>query len=478
MRYFQDPQSNTCATCIRNSTSPAAVPYGPGGCPENFVFEQREVCATPPSEGSFQQTDGVELARCSSLGAGWVTSRTIPQGCTANTSSGTVVLEATKYVCTACVPAPVVKQWEEFAGPFNRVCRGAGPTDNNPSYFEVRQKVPSVEACQALCLEELGEEGCKGIEFNRNSKRCELWKRKEGIWAFSYPQWEGFTCLRYGWPGKFLNPVNGGLDQACRGAGGQNSAGFYVVEAVRHMEDCRARCVAAPICKGLEFSKGRCEIWHSEVVTSEAKAGFECLRYEQTCMLPPREFLVQACDVWLRLRYLLTQKAHKDIQIPNEEGDDGVSEDEAPEDEESESTEHIMEFMDKLQKMDKSHLSEAQRKKMEEEKKKKRLQALKFKMRQSWLKRLHAVLRHSWDLLSPQTRASLLSYAATDCGTGFRQIVEEAMHDQRDLEMIEETGINGFLARHLSSLALGLAEGTRCVTWQAEHAYERLGRRP
>ncbi|CAJ1455881.1 unnamed protein product, partial [Effrenium voratum] len=281
MRYFQDPQSNTCATCIRNSTSPAAVPYGPGGCPENFVFEQREVCATPPSEGSFQQTDGVELARCSSLGAGWVTSRTIPQGCTANTSSGTVVLEATKYVCTACVPAPVVKQWEEFAGPFNRVCRGAGPTDNNPSYFEVRQKVPSVEACQALCLEELGEEGCKGIEFNRNSKRCELWKRKEGIWAFSYPQWEGFTCLRYGWPGKFLNPVNGGLDQACRGAGGQNSAGFYVVEAVRHMEDCRARCVAAPICKGLEFSKGRCEIWHSEVVTSEAKAGFECLRYEQ-----------------------------------------------------------------------------------------------------------------------------------------------------------------------------------------------------
>ncbi|CAJ1354355.1 unnamed protein product, partial [Effrenium voratum] len=124
----------------------------------------------------------------------------------------------------------------------------------------------------------------------------------------------------------------------------------------------------------------------------------------KTCMLPPREFLVQACDVWLRLRYLLTQKAHKDIQIPNEEGDDGVSEDEAPEDEESESTEHIMEFMDKLQKMDKSHLSEAQRKKMEEEKKKKRLQALKFKMRQSWLKRLHAVLRHSWDLLSPQTR--------------------------------------------------------------------------
>ena len=74
--------------------------------------------------------------------------------------------------------------------------------------------------------------------------------------------------------------MNGGLNQACRGPDGINSDSFYVIEAVRHMEDCRARCVAAPICKGVEFSKGRCEIWHSEVVTTEAKVGFECLRYE------------------------------------------------------------------------------------------------------------------------------------------------------------------------------------------------------
>lgn len=173
-----------------------------------------------------------------------------------------------------------VREWEEFAGPFNRVCRGAGPTDNNPAYFEVHQKIPSVEACKDLCVQELGQEGCKGIEYNFLSKRCELWKRKEGIWAFDYPQWEGFTCLRFGWPGKYLIPVTGGLNQACRGPGGQNSESFYVVEAVRHMEDCRARCVASKICRGVEYSKGRCEIWHSEIATTESKTGFECLRYE------------------------------------------------------------------------------------------------------------------------------------------------------------------------------------------------------
>lgn len=81
----------------------------------------------------------------------------------------------------------------------------------------------SVEACKEKCLETLGVEGCKGIEFNSRSGRCETWKRPEGIWAFGYPEWEGFTCLRFGWPGKYLIPVDGGLDQACRGPDGKNS---------------------------------------------------------------------------------------------------------------------------------------------------------------------------------------------------------------------------------------------------------------
>ena len=165
MRYFRDPQSNTCARCIKSDAPPVlTAPYGPGGCPENYIRDQREVCATPPSsEGAFRQSDGVELARCSSLGAHYVTLTSTPQGCGAKVSSGMVVVYGTKYECMACVPAPIVRQWEEFAGPFNRVCRGAGPTDNNPDYFDVHQNIQNVEACQALCLQELGEEGCKGV---------------------------------------------------------------------------------------------------------------------------------------------------------------------------------------------------------------------------------------------------------------------------------------------------------------------------
>lgn len=208
------------------------------------------------------------------------------QTCVLSIDSTTSTMTTTPTTTTSTTSLPVtgstgsVREWEEFAGPFNRVCRGAGPTDNNPAYFEVRQEIPDVEACKELCLQELGQEGCKGVEYNVLSKRCELWKRNEGIWAFDYPKMEGFSCLRYGWPGKYLIPVNGGLNQACRGPDGKNSASFYVVEAVRHMEDCRARCVAARLCKGVEYSKGRCEIWHSEVATTEARTGFECLRYE------------------------------------------------------------------------------------------------------------------------------------------------------------------------------------------------------
>lgn len=308
-QYYRNPSYDTCATCQRNSAPlprtlvPDTYRYWPSSCPESYVLAERVVCASPTSA----QSDLVQLATCSSLGANYTTASSSPEGCAALMGGSFVLVNGTKYVCQTCVLSidsttstmtttpttttsttslPVtgstgsVREWEEFAGPFNRVCRGAGPTDNNPAYFEVRQEIPDVEACKELCLQELGQEGCKGVEYNVLSKRCELWKRNEGIWAFDYPKMEGFSCLRYGWPGKYLIPVNGGLNQACRGPDGKNSASFYVVEAVRHMEDCRARCVAARLCKGVEYSKGRCEIWHSEVATTEARTGFECLRYE------------------------------------------------------------------------------------------------------------------------------------------------------------------------------------------------------
>eukprot|EP00438_Fugacium_kawagutii_P014818 Skav234792 [mRNA] locus=scaffold69:127365:137294:+ [translate_table: standard] len=277
-----------------------------------MLSDKEEICVVQPEKdfGStqiFLPNDGVSLADCATLGPKYVAKQSTPNGCAPHPcyrDCATFNSSFTSYVCQTCVPSPISstttlpsttsatttwsttassmpsREWEEFAGPFNRVCRGLGPTDNNPAYFTVHFEVASVEACKDLCLEQ-GEEGCKGVEYNSISKRCEVWTRREGIWAFDYPQWEGFTCLRYGWPGKYLIPVNGGLDQACRGPDGKNSDSYYVVERfVSHMEDCRARCVAAKICKGVEFSKGRCEIWTTDIVTTKAIAGFECLRYQ------------------------------------------------------------------------------------------------------------------------------------------------------------------------------------------------------
>lgn len=292
-QFYRSPSYDTCATCQRTSEPPPTTlspwGYSPLFCPENYVLAERELCVSQAAD----QRDGRPLATCSSLGPNYTTASSTPEGCAALMSGDYVIASGTKYVCQTCVlsiasttstttPTTTgsVREWEEFAGPFNRVCRGAGPTDNNPAYFEVRQEIPDIEACKELCLQELGEEGCKGVEYNVVSKRCELWKRNEGIWAFDYPKKEGFTCLRYGWPGKYLIPVNGGLNQACRGPDGKNSQSFYVVEAARHMEDCRARCVAAKLCRGVEYSKGRCEIWHEEVATTKSLTGFECLRYE------------------------------------------------------------------------------------------------------------------------------------------------------------------------------------------------------
>ena len=53
---------------------------------------------------------------------------------------------------------------------------------------------------------------------------------------------------------------NGG---ACRGNNSNdNSASYYRVVQLDSLEDCKAECLATfPSCKGIEYSRGRCEIW-------------------------------------------------------------------------------------------------------------------------------------------------------------------------------------------------------------------------
>merc|ERR1712060_516146 len=93
--------------------------------------------------------------------------------------------------------------------------------------------------------------GCKGIEYNRRWKRCEVWTRAEGIHASTAVV--GFMCLRYAdsfpastttRPQGIFEPMNGGVGQACRGrSSNDNSASYYILHGnIADLEDCKSKC--------------------------------------------------------------------------------------------------------------------------------------------------------------------------------------------------------------------------------------------
>jgi len=177
------------------------------------------------------------------------------------------------------------RDWEVVGVEGAGACRGNHANDNNGSYYHV---VPaySINECKGKCILELPE--CKGIEYSFG--RCEIWTRPEGI--FVTKNLQNFTCLRYGWPTQYLQPVDGGSDRACRRTmATDNSERYYWVQKSMHLEDCKARCSAHwSKCDAIEFSLGRCEIWKVQVGATANIPGFQCFRYEdpRTRRLTPK----------------------------------------------------------------------------------------------------------------------------------------------------------------------------------------------
>eukprot|EP00933_Yihiella_yeosuensis_P017804 TRINITY_DN1480_c0_g1_i1.p1 TRINITY_DN1480_c0_g1~~TRINITY_DN1480_c0_g1_i1.p1 ORF type:complete len:668 (-),score=70.26 TRINITY_DN1480_c0_g1_i1:386-2389(-) len=199
----------------------------------------------------------------------------LPTPTTTTTAAPTTAPASTTGPITS---APWGRVWEHVGGPWNRACRGDNANDNKASYYEVETGVATLELCQKKCMDKLG---CKGIEYNAmvDNGRCELWHRDGGIHAWAEPAKQGYTCMRYGWPAQYLFPVNGGVNQACRGDNpNDNSNSYYSLKNVLNMEDCRAECVAAPICFGIEHKDDRCEIWTRPIHASASVSGFSCLR--------------------------------------------------------------------------------------------------------------------------------------------------------------------------------------------------------
>jgi len=71
-----------------------------------------------------------------------------------------------------------------------------------------------------------------------------------------------------------------GQGSACRGAhADDNLASYYTVHYSKSLQACKARCMATPVCSGIEFSTGRCELWTRSIDATRALPSFTCLRY-------------------------------------------------------------------------------------------------------------------------------------------------------------------------------------------------------
>eukprot|EP00440_Ansanella_granifera_P039220 gb/GFBE01042551.1/.p1 GENE.gb/GFBE01042551.1/~~gb/GFBE01042551.1/.p1 ORF type:complete len:615 (+),score=87.21 gb/GFBE01042551.1/:1-1845(+) len=193
--------------------------------------------------------------------------------------------------------------FEPVDGGTDRVCRGATPTDNSRTYYAV-ERVDSIDECKERCAESVG---CKGIEYS--SGRCEIWNRTGGIGASDNVT--GFSCWRYVTsPASTTSPVekntslpvetttsvpDGGsrfrplgvaADRVCRGKDRFDNSNTYfdVYSNTASLEDCKANCMNAEICKGIEFaaSAGRCEVWtRPDGIEAVAElSGFECWVYD------------------------------------------------------------------------------------------------------------------------------------------------------------------------------------------------------
>jgi len=165
----------------------------------------------------------------------------------------------------------------ESSGGADQACRGATPVDNSEDYYGLHLGVESLAACKDLCT---GTAVCKGIEFQEQSGRCEIWTRAEGISATVPIQ--GYTCLRFK---QWFEPVGNESGAACRGSDpGDNSAAHYTVHHhVDSLAACEGVCIAgSSTCKGIEYSAAqkRCEIWtRAEGIGAVLPVrGFSCRR--------------------------------------------------------------------------------------------------------------------------------------------------------------------------------------------------------
>jgi len=85
----------------------------------------------------------------------------------------------------------------------------------------------------------------------------------------------------------FMYLYQGEGNKACRGADeNDNNADYYEVTYADSLRECQFKCSSNEECVGIEYSVGRCEIWHRNAGIQALKhidesiGSFTCMKYE------------------------------------------------------------------------------------------------------------------------------------------------------------------------------------------------------
>jgi len=163
-----------------------------------------------------------------------------------------------------------------FGSGFNRACRGSSWSDNDKSNYLAFWPVDTLETCKDRCR---ARESCKGIEFNPDLRRCEVWIKPVTLAVATKGNFSCFTAFLEDPTLAIFEDVDGGFDHVCRGSHpGDNSLSYFTLSTAESKEDCQRQCsMATGHCTGFEFHfSSRCELWSKPVGASQVLSGYYC----------------------------------------------------------------------------------------------------------------------------------------------------------------------------------------------------------
>lgn len=160
-----------------------------------------------------------------------------------------------------------ISDFIEVGAGIDRACRGETVEDDSSSHKTV-QTVTSLSQCKQLCR---NTATCTGIEFS--GSRCEVWSHdiKASIAA------PGVLCM------KLEFAKIDGDNRACRGSStsDNNPQNYIIASGAASEAECKDACRMQDGCGGIEYSRGRCELWirPEGIEATVPLSGFKCLRY-------------------------------------------------------------------------------------------------------------------------------------------------------------------------------------------------------